>query len=208
MVRHWRRPRKLWEVWRSVCGLVRLWHLETTVPTGTNGDRFPASSQGYDGICSGFCRPLDWLQRWNCLILSRPARHIQKQCWLCRVVILSHSFGGTFCFLNSAGRVWCVLLTSVIKSISIPHLKRLCSGLPLLFSAFSPPKSTSQCFKNCHNLLLLYVSSGHPRPRCVCVFIRTDLEKFSITSLDHQCIHCSEWVPSEWESKQLIKTSQ
>ncbi len=50
--------------------------------------------------------------------------------------------------------------------------------------------------------------SGHPRD---CFFpIRTDLEKFSITSLAHQWkwILCSEWVPSEWESKQLIKTSQ
>ncbi len=36
----------------------------------------------------------------------------------------------------------------------------------------------------------------------------TDLEKFSITSLAHQWILCSEWVPSEWESKQMIKTSQ
>ncbi len=39
-------------------------------------------------------------------------------------------------------------------------------------------------------------------------FIRRDLEKFSITSLAYQWILCSEWVPSEWESKQLIKTSQ
>ncbi len=36
----------------------------------------------------------------------------------------------------------------------------------------------------------------------------SDLEKCSITSLAHQWILCSEWVPSEWESKQLIKTSQ
>ncbi len=36
----------------------------------------------------------------------------------------------------------------------------------------------------------------------------TDLEKFSIPSQAHQWIFCSEWVPSEWESKQLIKTSQ
>ncbi len=42
----------------------------------------------------------------------------------------------------------------------------------------------------------------------VCFFICTDLEKFSISSLDHQWILCSEWVPSEWESKQLIKASQ
>ncbi len=32
--------------------------------------------------------------------------------------------------------------------------------------------------------------------------------KFSIASLAHQWMLCSEWVPSEWESKQLIKTSQ
>ncbi len=41
-----------------------------------------------------------------------------------------------------------------------------------------------------------------------CFFIRTDLGKFSIISLAHQWILCSEWVPSAWESKQLIKTSQ
>ncbi len=36
----------------------------------------------------------------------------------------------------------------------------------------------------------------------------TDLKKFCITSLPHQWILCGEWVPSEWESKQLINTSQ
>ncbi len=35
----------------------------------------------------------------------------------------------------------------------------------------------------------------------------SDLEKCSISSLAQQRILCSEWVPSEWESKQLIKTS-
>ncbi len=40
----------------------------------------------------------------------------------------------------------------------------------------------------------------------VCFFIKTNLEKLSIASLAHQWILCSEWVPSEWESKQLIKT--
>ncbi len=33
-------------------------------------------------------------------------------------------------------------------------------------------------------------------------------DKFSITSLAHQWILCSEWVPSESESKQLIETKQ
>ncbi len=36
----------------------------------------------------------------------------------------------------------------------------------------------------------------------------SDLEKCSITSLAQQWMLCSEWVPSEWESKHLIKTSQ
>ncbi len=36
----------------------------------------------------------------------------------------------------------------------------------------------------------------------------SDLEKCSIPSLSHQWSLCSEWVPSEWESKQLIKASQ
>ncbi len=37
-------------------------------------------------------------------------------------------------------------------------------------------------------------------------FIWTDLEKFCIASVAYKWILCSEWVPSEWESKQLIKT--
>ncbi len=36
----------------------------------------------------------------------------------------------------------------------------------------------------------------------------SDLEKCSIASLAQQWMLCTEWVPSEWESKQLIKTSQ
>ncbi len=56
--------------------------------------------------------------------------------------------------------------------------------------------------------LCISVTSDTTRFRWVCLFIRTDLEKCSITSLAHQWVLCSEWVPSEWESKQLIKTSQ
>ncbi len=37
-------------------------------------------------------------------------------------------------------------------------------------------------------------------------FSLNQIEKCSIASLTHQRILCSEWVPSEWESKQLIKT--
>ncbi len=50
---------------------------------------------------------------------------------------------------------------------------------------------------------------AHPHSiRCWWVFfIGSDLEKCSIASLARQWILWSEWVPSEWETKQLIKTS-
>ncbi len=47
--------------------------------------------------------------------------------------------------------------------------------------------------------------SGDSRCRWVCFFFGTDLKKFSIALLVHHWIICSEWVPSEWESKQLKK---
>ncbi len=53
----------------------------------------------------------------------------------------------------------------------------------------------------------MYSPSGHPRCRRGAFLIRTDMEKVIIASLAHQWIICSEWVPSEWESKQLLKTS-
>ncbi len=46
------------------------------------------------------------------------------------------------------------------------------------------------------------------RCRWFSFFIITDLEKFCLISLAHRWILCSEWVPSEWGSKQLIKASQ
>ncbi len=44
--------------------------------------------------------------------------------------------------------------------------------------------------------------SGHPRRRWVCYVIGKDVENVDLLHL-----LCSEWVPSEWEIKQLIKTS-
>ncbi len=55
--------------------------------------------------------------------------------------------------------------------------------------------------KNEH-LLNIYLSSGLPRRWVGFFFLGKDLEK----GLMDQWILCSEWVPSEWESKQLIKT--
>ncbi len=42
-------------------------------------------------------------------------------------------------------------------------------------------------------LLKMYSSSSHP----TCRWVSSDFAKFSITSLAHQWILCSEWVPSE-----------
>ncbi len=61
-------------------------------------------------------------------------------------------------------------------------------------------KSLHSLSKN-KNLLKMYSLFGHLRCRWVCFFIGTDMEKFIITLLPHQWIICSEWVPSEWESK-------
>ncbi len=49
----------------------------------------------------------------------------------------------------------------------------------------------------------IYSHLALPRCRWSCLLIGTDLEKFIIPSLSHQWILCSEWGPSEWESKQL-----
>ncbi len=54
--------------------------------------------------------------------------------------------------------------------------------------------------------LKIHSLSGHPTCRWVCFFVGTDLIKCSINTNAYQCILCREWVPSEWESKQLIKT--
>ncbi len=53
----------------------------------------------------------------------------------------------------------------------------------------------------------IFWKSTHPQVmnKMSLFFMGTDLETFSITLLAHQWILCSEWVPSDWESKQLIK---
>ncbi len=59
--------------------------------------------------------------------------------------------------------------------------------IPILEKTFalSSPKNK--------NLLKMCLTSSHLRCKCVYFFFGTDLEKFI----------CSEWVPSEWEFKQL-----
>ncbi len=55
------------------------------------------------------------------------------------------------------------------------------------------------------NLLIIYTPSGHPRHKWVCFFMRTDLEKCSITSLAHQWILCSERVNEQKKVTELLK---
>ncbi len=78
----------------------------------------------------------------------------------------------------------------------------------LTYLIISSTRALRNSFSKNSNLLKMFWPSGHPRCRWVCIFIGTDLEKISITSHAHQWILCNEWVPSEWEPIQLMKTSQ
>ncbi len=72
------------------------------------------------------------------------------------------------------------------------YWKRRWNSVVLSTWRYSSPKNK--------NLLKIYLPSSHPKCTWVCFFIRTNLEKCSITILP-QWFLCSEWVPS-----QLIKT--
>ncbi len=72
-----------------------------------------------------------------------------------------------------------------------------CPSIMIVFP--TPPLGHGQ------GALCMSLFSGHPIYRWGCIFLAKDLEKFSIASLAHQWIICSEWIPSEWESKKLIK---
>ncbi len=75
--------------------------------------------------------------------------------------------------------------------------KYSCSPAYAAFWTLASLTSLKKQFTQKH-LLKMSSPSGQPRFSWVCFFIGTA----------HQWILCSEWVPSEWESKQLIKTSQ
>ncbi len=99
-------------------------------------------------------------------------------------------------------------LVSVWNQIVFPCVLRYfpISSVQLLLPSVSIC-TLKEWFNKKMYLLKMYSPSGHPR--CMSLFlIRTDLEKCSITPLAHKWILCSGWVPSEWEFKWLIKTSQ
>ncbi len=138
-------------------------------------------------------------QRWN--------RHFSQE---------THSFKGwvkhqTLSYaclwqFQRAATVWLILCSDVQPHHTQTDVEQSC------FSFYTSGKFKAHFKRNSspknEHLLTMYSPSGHPRCRWVCFFMGIDLEKFSITSLAHQWIVCSEWVPSEWESKQLIKTLQ
>ncbi len=95
------------------------------------------------------------------------------------------------------------LCIPIIKSIYILD-DRMDEWEKWVWVAYADKILKEQFTKN-ENLLKMYSSSGHSIFRWVCFFIRTDLKKCVIPYLAHHWILCSEWVPSEWESKQLIK---
>ncbi len=70
-----------------------------------------------------------------------------------------------------------------------------------------PKRAYELCFKGTlQNVLTMCSSQAIPDYD---EFVSSsDLEKCVSASVSQQWMLCSEWVPSEWESKQLIKTSQ
>ncbi len=104
--------------------------------------------------------------------------------------------------------VWLEVHLCVFLLIRDSLLGRFCLLL-FCFVLLSP--SYSFLFTSCSPLVCLK-AVVHPKIKVIwkCAHLQAirDVEEFVSSSLVHQCFLCSEWVPSEWESKQLIKTSQ
>ncbi len=98
------------------------------------------------------------------------------------------------------GRVLCIRRSKQYLTKSISCIKRQKCKNPGRFMM-----SRRLICKN--TFLFLFKGISHLKMN-ICWYFLSDLEKCWIASLAHQWILCSEWVPSEWESKQLIKTSQ
>ncbi len=100
-----------------------------------------------------------------------------------------------------AHRKPCMVMSYTARSTMEVNSKSLCTGFNWL-------KTWSNNLSKKKNLLKMYLPSGQPKYCWVCFYIGTDLERLSITSHARQWILCTEWVASELEFKQLIKTSK
>ncbi len=128
---------------------------------------------------------------------------------------------------NSADSVRVVLSLTSVSILSCLSLTSFCCNLPagcLQEQAYNTNDSYELIIFNesllkTHKSVLDSRVTGSPKNKKNAENVLTlrllkmlmsliDLEKCSITSLAQQWILCSEWVPSERESKQLIKTSQ
>ncbi len=78
-------------------------------------------------------------------------------------------------------------------------LERILQGQ---YNWVSPRKHESRLKEVVYLVIKILKAYSGCRYRWSYFFSSTDLEKFSITWLAHKWILCSEWVPSEWESKQ------
>ncbi len=119
--------------------------------------------------------------------------------------------------LKRSSETAAVMMNDLLVSVQLCVIGRVCDEFTdglfswLLVHVFFWSNSSAWMLleNNYHeNLLKMYSPSGHPR--CRWVVSLSDLEKCSITSLAYQWILCSEWVPSEWESKhnpQVIHTT-
>ncbi len=114
----------------------------------------------------------------------------------------------TFCFYLTCYRLVILsLFTSLCDSKSVVLFFFLTKGVRNIFGHYSLIISVrgiihpemKVCWKCTHPQAIQNVDEFF--------LIGIDLEKCNISALTLQWIHCSEWVPSEWELKQLIKKS-
>ncbi len=100
-------------------------------------------------------------------------------------------------------------LSAALQKYSRHYSVLIYSQSPCFFhSCSSFPRKTATIKGIVHPKMKIGLKYPHPQVQEIDEFVSSsDLEKCSIPSLAHQWILCSEWVPSEWESKQLIKTT-
>ncbi len=167
----------------------------------TSADKGPLSVSIFESVCES----VRWSEVCKCDVISPYLRAILAKfiplflcTWFCSMLKIQQEahiqhillqFGvfvnGTKCSVRKN-------IEGLIRSWKIQEL----SGARTRYFILMVRNS-----KTAENVLTLRSS----KCRVFSFFIWTHLEKFSVTSLAHQWMLCSEWVPSESVSKQLIK---
>ncbi len=144
--------------------------------------------------------------------LQKPSAKCQKQAWMVELAWLSYSSPDILTFF-----VQLLCLHWYFKPMFLrPHWRQKDED-----ASSTNEFSRNECSKYLLSSMFLFKGTVHPKTKFFwkCphsyaiqdvdeIVSSSDLEKCSIASLATQWMLCSEWVPSEWESKQLIKTSQ